>query len=441
MSIRRIVIASAMVVSSAILAAPASAQNRSSDEYTRYELLEPSSAKFRIIYDVTAVTPGATAYYNPIRKGSEASDESVVDLMTGEPLKFEVVSGAQAREGGFTRADLDTSYIKVTLARPVAANGGEGRIRILKTYKDAKSYFQEGDTIVFARPLGIRRNSVILPPGYEIVSCNVPVQVIEEPDARIGVSFIHTFPGEADLVLKARKLNARVATNPNAAAGAPSTSATPSPSGEQRAATSPAPSTAQNTRSLPDLRDMRVSERARQDREIVYFMQQPETHAFRLYHDYTESREGVDQYVNIVRAGSKSANPSAMILDTGEKLKTETLTGADLKRAIHGNIGEPIEHDTEGVVISFPPVQKGRSVRLRIEETYSDPGRYGLLGEQLIWHRAFGRPANAVLLPDGWYLTVSAVPATITQEDGKTRLDFVNPRNDEIDTYIKAKRR
>jgi hypothetical protein len=190
-----------------------------------------------------------------------------------------------------------------------------------------------------------------------------------------------------------------------------------------------------------NLVDMRVSERARQDREIVYFMEQPETHSFRLYHDYTESRDGIDQYVNIVRAGSKSSNPSATILDTGEQLKVMTLTGPELKKAIHGNIGEPIDADTEGVVISFTPVQKGRSVRLRIEETYTDPGRYGLLGDQLVWHRAFGRPANAVLLPDGWYLTVSAVPATITQEDGKTRLDFVNSRNDEIDVYIKARRR
>ena len=29
----------------------------------------------------------------------------------------------------------------------------------------------------------------------------------------------------------------------------------------------------------------RLSERAHQDREIVYFLQPPETHAFDLYHD------------------------------------------------------------------------------------------------------------------------------------------------------------
>ena len=52
-----------------------------SDEYTRYELLEPESASFRILYEVTATTPGATAYFNPIRKGSTATKEAVLILV------------------------------------------------------------------------------------------------------------------------------------------------------------------------------------------------------------------------------------------------------------------------------------------------------------------------------------------------------------------------
>jgi hypothetical protein len=58
----------------AIAAAPCAAQNRSEDEYTRYELLGPDTASFKIVYDVTAVTAGAKYFFNPIRKGSEASD-------------------------------------------------------------------------------------------------------------------------------------------------------------------------------------------------------------------------------------------------------------------------------------------------------------------------------------------------------------------------------
>ena len=135
------------------------------DEYTRYELLAPETASFKIYYEVTATTAGATSFYNPIRKGSEASDESVTDAMTGKPLHFEVVSGAQARQDPLmARADVEMNYIKVTLARPVPAHG-QGRMIIVKTYKDPKSYFTDAAGIVFNRPLGIKRNKVVLPRG------------------------------------------------------------------------------------------------------------------------------------------------------------------------------------------------------------------------------------------------------------------------------------
>ena len=185
----------------------------------------------------------------------------------------------------------------------------------------------------------------------------------------------------------------------------------------------------------------RLSERARQDREIVYFLQQPETHAFDLYHDYTESRPGVDNYLNVVRGGSKASNPSALILDTGEKLKVETLAGAKITEA-KLDIGEPVTPATEVVVIRFPAVKQGQSVRLRISETYTDPGRYGVVGDELVWDRAFGRPANAMVLPQGWYLTNCSIPTTVSMEpDGRVRLDFINPRNDNVEVLVTAKRR
>ncbi|MGH9335516.1 MAG: hypothetical protein ACRD21_17400, partial [Vicinamibacteria bacterium] len=81
-------------------------------------------------------------------------------------------------------------------------------------------------------------------------------------------------------------------------------------------------------------------------------------------------------------------------------------------------------------------------LRLRIEETYTDPGRYGLVGEELVWHRSFGRPENEVVLPEGWSLTVSSIPATVTtMEDGRVRLRFMNARPDAIDVFVKARRR
>jgi hypothetical protein len=193
--------------------------------------------------------------------------------------------------------------------------------------------------------------------------------------------------------------------------------------------------------SAQERRAQRLSERAHQDRDIVYFFQQPDTHAFDLYHDYTESREGTDKYVNVVRPGSRSSNPSAYILDTGQKLKVETLRGeAITARKI--DIGEDVKADTEIVVIWFDPVKKGESVRLRISETYTDSARYRLEGAELVWDRSFGRPRNAVVLPAGWYLTNSSIPATVSETaDGRIRLDYWNPRPDEIAVLITARRR
>jgi hypothetical protein len=185
----------------------------------------------------------------------------------------------------------------------------------------------------------------------------------------------------------------------------------------------------------------RLAERAAQTREIVYFLKAPGTHSFDLYHDYTETREGVGQYLNVVRAGSTVSNPGAVILDTGVRLETRILKGEAITRS-GIDIGEPVRPETEVVVIPFPPVGKGRSLRLRISETYTDPARYRLEGDELVWDRTFGRPANAVVLPAGWYLTHSAVPATVSlTEDGRVRLDFVNPRLDEIQVLIMARRR
>lgn len=179
---------------------------REEDEYSLYELLDPDSAQFHILFEVTAASPGATFYFNPIRKGSEASDESVRDLATSQPLPFEVVNGAEARASGLPEADPEMSYIRIRLPRPVPAEGGI-RLLIEKTYKDPKSYSKEGaDRIVFQRTLGIRRNAIVLPPGYELIECHYPAQVLTGPDGRIKVSLMHPGPDAVPLVIKARRI-------------------------------------------------------------------------------------------------------------------------------------------------------------------------------------------------------------------------------------------
>ena len=402
-------VTAALFLASGIVASPASAQQRpprqtESDAYTRYELLAPGSAKFRIIYEVTATTPGATYYFNPIRKGSVATDESVSDRATGKPLVFDVVGVAEARAGGVRSNDTLQKYIRVKLSRPVPQDGGEARVLIDKTYEDAASYYTRGDTIVFTRPLGIKRNSIILPKGYELVSSNYPAQVLQEPDGRVGISFWNNTPAEAPVTLRARPVSALP------------------------------PSKARVSRG-------RLDERAHQNREIVYFLQQPETHAFDLYHDYTESRVGTSTYINEVRTGSTVSKPRARNLDTGEDLRWEILKGDAITKADLGV--RDVTPQSEIVVFRFPAVGEGESIRLRMYETYTDTARYKLVNDdELVWDRSFGRPANAVVLPEGWVLTNSSIPAQVsTMPDGRVRLDFINARPDEIAVLITAHRR
>jgi hypothetical protein len=393
------------------------------DDYTRYELLQPGSASFRILYDVSATAAGAPFYFNTIRAGAEEEVHGVRDLHTGASLEWRLVEGSEARTLGMQNANPQSRYIAVTLARPVPA-GGQGRVRIDKTYRDTASYRSNGDRIVFERSLGINRNSVVLPAGYELITCNFPVQVAQEQDGRIRVSFMNAGPAAVPLRVEARRLNAT------------------SKFGVMRPPAS-SPATAPSTRTLPEGARIAYtfSERAFENRDISYFLQQPETHAFRLYHDYTETRPGTDRYLNVVRAGSKVSDPRAALLDTGEQLRVETLHGDEItQRGIE--IGSTVSAETEVVVIWFDAVAEGTSARLRIEETYTDPDRYLLSGDELVWDRGFGRPRNTVVLPEGWALTASAVPAVISEtEDGRIRLRYINDRPGEIQVFIKAKRR
>ena len=254
-----------------------SAQGTEADAYTRYELLEPGSAKFKITYEVTATTPGAAYYFNPIRKGSIATDESVFDRATGQPLPFTEVGAAEASAGGVRVSDSTQRYIRVALPRPVPAADGE-------------------------------------------------------------------------------------------------------------------------------------------------------------------SRAGTSTYLNVVRPGSTVSRPSARNLDTGEPLVAEVLKGEAITRA-KLDVSD-VTPASEVVVFRFPPVPMGGSTRIRMAETYTDPVRYRLVGDELVWDRSFGRPLNIVVLPPGWVLTNSSVPSVVsTRPDGRVQLDFVNPRDDEIAVLITARRR
>src|SRR6266852_4471948 len=184
-----------------------------------------------------------------------------------------------------------------------------------------------------------------------------------------------------------------------------------------------------------------LTERAYQDREILYELQAPETHAFRITHDYTVRNAGEKYYFNVVRTGSHVTDPESIDLDSGESLKWETIDGkAARERKLA--VGD-VKDDTEIVVTYLArPLAAGTTNRIRLKETYADAKSLYLDGDELVWDRSFGRLRNTVVLPAGWYLTALASPATIeTLPDGRVSVYVVNPRNDDIRVYLRARRR
>lgn len=177
------------------------------DEFTVYDLLAPESHQFAITYDVTQDRVGAQFFFNPIRPGSTASKERVIERSTGRELQFETVSGKEAKTSGLVSADTkdDAQFIRVHLPGAVPKDG-ETRIRIFKTYTDAPSYYVKDDLLVFDRPLGIKRNVVILPAGWELIGSASPAIVSTGEDGRVHVSFLNDRDDQLPVKIIARRL-------------------------------------------------------------------------------------------------------------------------------------------------------------------------------------------------------------------------------------------
>jgi hypothetical protein len=180
--------------------------------------------------------------------------------------------------------------------------------------------------------------------------------------------------------------------------------------------------------------------RAEQDREIRYWLLDPDTHQFKISHDFNVIRIGQKYVHSFVRKGSMVTQSQIFDLDTGEQLKTHNVTGKDTNAL--GYYPERAPADEVVVQGELPnAIEAGQSVRIRVVETYTDPS-YKVENGELIWDRTLGRPRNEVTLPDGWMLTELSVPAIITLDaQGRVLCRFTNPRNDELHVVLKARRR
>jgi hypothetical protein len=182
--------------------------------------------------------------------------------------------------------------------------------------------------------------------------------------------------------------------------------------------------------------------RAEQDREIRYWLLDPDTHQFKISHDFTITRVGQKYAHSFVRKGSTVNEDAQMYsLETGEKLKTTNVSGKSVNAL--GYYPTPTEDDS--VVVQgelTKPVGEGETARVRCVESYTDAEGYFLRNGELVWSRTLGRPLNYVTLPAGWMLTSLNSPAAVTLDgEGRVTLRFTNIRNDNLSVTIHAKKR
>jgi hypothetical protein len=83
---------------------------------------------------------------------------------------------------------------------------GETRIRIYKTYADPPSYYVKDGLLIFDRPLGIKRNVIVLPQGWELIGSASPAIVSIQSDGRVRLSFVNDRDDQLPVKITARRL-------------------------------------------------------------------------------------------------------------------------------------------------------------------------------------------------------------------------------------------
>jgi hypothetical protein len=172
-----------------------------------YRLNAPSTHSFELSFDTAVTRAGAEYFFNPIRPGSQVSKESAIDLATGKPLELKTVRGKEAIAAGAAPAGTpDTAaFLWVKLLKPVA-KGAETRLRILRTYTDAASYQATPTGFIFDRPMGVPRNVVVLPAGFELTASKSPGIVTTDGEGRIRISFFNDRDDQLPVRIEGRKL-------------------------------------------------------------------------------------------------------------------------------------------------------------------------------------------------------------------------------------------
>jgi hypothetical protein len=281
----------------------------------------------------------------------------VFDPRTGEPIKFIYEQSPQ---------NPDDHAIRAPLPIPVP-EGGIGRVLILKTYKDPRTYMMHGDDIVWVRALSGYRLGVLLPKGFAFISSNVAAQLSTSADGRLKLAFANPSGQSNPVTIHARRTTAAFSAS---SAG------------------------------IVDVPDVFFD-----DVKTLYDLGAPETGRMRVEQTYTDYRKGDTAKLDSLSYLSLT-DLSVIDLDTAKKLTPVKTT----------------------VKLEVPIVKDTQSAHLRItgtlaDKTYRvDPKDAG----SLVFDRTLRGLRNTVLLPDGWDVSAVSQSATLGTYQGRAFVALIN---------------
>jgi hypothetical protein len=320
------------------------------DAYTEYAILAPGTDQFRIQFIPEETRAGATELVNATRGGSEGSNIEVYDPRTGKPLKFSY------------QQDGEEHAIHAQLPIPVP-DGGIGRVLILKTYGDPRTYMMHGDDIVWVRSLSGYRLGVLLPKGFAFISSNVAAQLTTTSDGRLKLAFANPSGQSNPVTIHARK---------TAAAFQP----------------------------------LKYADMFFDDIKTLYDLEEPETGRIRVEQTYSDYRKGEKARLDSL-AYLPLHDINVIDLDTAKTLTPSKEMNATVVR------------------LDVPIVDGKQSAHLKITGGVRD-GTYRLENGNLVFERTLHGLRNTVLLPDGWDVSAISQSATIGTYNGRAFVALIN---------------
>lgn len=331
------------------------------DAYTEYALLDPESASFRIRFLPEETRAGATEIVNATRGGSAGSDIEVFDPRSGQPIKFAYEQSPQ---------NPDDHAIRAPLPMPVP-EGGIGRVLILKTYKDPRTYMKHGEDIVWVRSLAGYRLGVLLPKGFAFISSNVAAQLSTAADGRLKLAFANPSGQSNPVTIHARKTPAAFTGSGDAA-------------------------------------DMFFD-----DVKTLYDLGAPETGRIRVEQTYTDHRKGDSAMLDSLSYLALT-DLSVIDLDTAKKLTVGAANGAN-GSAQKVKLDVPIVSDAQSAHLKITGALGDKSYRIDPKDASA-----------LVFDRTLRGLRNTVLLPDGWDVSAVSQSATIGTYQGRTFVALIN---------------